>query len=325
MVKVRTAISGTGNTNLPFAMKLKAWWNGYDPRHYAVLRDAVGGDDDFDPAGPADAVDEGRIVFRGHSVEEGWPKARIELNELMWGKGHVTPGGDDYVKDLIVALGLSEENSVVELGAGLGGVSRYITRMTGAWVTGYEPDPVLAKEAMNRSNMAGLGKKAVIDHSPLLGIKTRKGTVNCVIAKETLFCVEDKRALFEIVRNMLQHEGQFLMTDFYARDPDNPDPAGRTWAQYEIVPVHLWSLDATTRCLEELGFEVRIREDISVDYRKRVVKRFKTLVDTIRDNETDVEQVSWAMAEGEYWARRVAMLEQGEVTVHRVYARVPLG
>ncbi len=312
--------------NGPWKARLQAWWEGYewvDPGAEAGDEDE---DDDLGPfrsggGGPAPEV---APVFEEHSITEGWTEARIKLNEKLWGEGFVSPGGEKVIIELIAPLGLTAEDSVVDLGCGLGGSTRAIAKATNAWVSGYEADKALAEAAMERATMAGLAKRAPVQNLELKAVNIRRRTIDCAFSKEALFAVGERKKLFQSIHKMLKIEGHLLFTDFFLARADAAGPATEEWSAHEPTRPVLWTVEDTSAALEGLGFEVRITEDITRPYQERVVKGFSKLLGMIQRPPVNLEFTSWAAAEAEHWARRVAVLESREVKVFRIYARLPL-
>src|SRR5690349_23629803 len=92
-----------------------------------------------------------------------WPRARIAVAEALWGEGFLLPGGGEEVVRLAKPLGLSTASSLLLIGAGTGGPPRHIAAELGVWVTGYEANPRLVALANERSQRAGLGRRAQVE------------------------------------------------------------------------------------------------------------------------------------------------------------------
>ena len=93
-----------------------------------------------------------------------WPSARISVAEALWGEGFLFPGGGAEVLRLAKPLGLTAASSLLLIGAGTGGPPRRIAAEFGVWVTGYEANPHLVALANERSQRAGLGRRAQVEH-----------------------------------------------------------------------------------------------------------------------------------------------------------------
>ena len=92
-----------------------------------------------------------------------WPSARISVAEALWGEGFLFPGGGAEALHLAKPLGLSAASSLLLVGAGSGGAPRCIAAEFGVWVTGYEANPRLVALANERSQRAGLGRRAQVE------------------------------------------------------------------------------------------------------------------------------------------------------------------
>src|SRR6056297_2504755 len=125
-----------------WAMQLRAWWGERAPGGRRAPPPAI-------PGGGGGASVNGRpaAAHNGHgrAAADLWSPARIAVAERVWGEGFVDPLSGEALRALVGPLGLDAAQSVLDLGAGLGGAARQIVRETGAWVTGLEPDPALAR------------------------------------------------------------------------------------------------------------------------------------------------------------------------------------
>ena len=297
--------------------RLHAWWEGYD------LLDSA---QETEPEAEVQETDLPKhdLPTQQNSVNKGWSEARVALNENLWGEGFLSPGGEDVIAEMIAPLGLTKEHSVVDLGAGIGGAARCISKLTGAWVSGYEEDEELARLGMERSTMAGMARKTPVVQCDLATLKIRRRTIDCAFSKEALFTVADKTRVFEAIHTMLKIEGHLLFTDLIAARDQSSAPATEVWAAHEPRPPALCRIDDVTATLEKIGFDVRITEDITDAYQERVIAGFSGLLARMKKPSQSPEITSWEIAETEHWARRIAVLDSGEVKIYRVYARVPL-
>ena len=296
--------------------RLRAWWHGHD---LPVEPPAEA---------PAAAVAPMPVVEAsadaGEPTIRGWPPMRQAVVQAVFGEGLITPGGEEAVHRLLKPLGLNERMTVIELGAGLGGVTRLMAREFKLWATGFEPDPVLAAAAMELSTRAGLAKKAVVKCQPLDRVDARAGTIDCMVAKESLWLVADKPALFAHLRRLLKPTGQISFSDFmHAGDPKAPDLLG--WAAGEPVAPHLLSSADYRKLLEDLKLEVRIMEDMTAEYSQAVLAAFAAHADHVKAHGAEPAWRAWVVTEGELWGRRLAALQSGALRVYRCYARATGG
>ena len=59
----------------------------------------------------------------------------IQVLELIWGSGYMSPGGEGYVLNLFEGLDLKDKK-ILDIGCGLGGPACYLAEKFGASVTG---------------------------------------------------------------------------------------------------------------------------------------------------------------------------------------------
>jgi cyclopropane fatty-acyl-phospholipid synthase-like methyltransferase len=289
--------------------RLHAWWEGAnEPARPSVAPAAV--------LPPAPAAEPPTIA--------GWPERRRQLVERLFGAGMVTPGGVGAVHRLTEPLHLTPAMTVIELGAGLGGIARLLAREAGLWVTGFEPDAELAAAAVDASAREGLAKRAVIKCVPFAGLDLRPASIDAVVAKEALFTVADKPALFARLRRFLRGGAQISLSD-YLRLGAPDATALRVWAAHEPVEPHLRSPQELRDMLERIGLEVRVMEDISADYRAAALAAFASMAQAMKGDPDAEVWRPWLVSEAEHWGRRLAALESGEMAVFRCYARMPGG
>jgi len=297
--------------------RLLAWWEGYE------YRPPPPEEEEAPPPAPAITASAEPFEALDAQAVRGWSDSRIALVQALFGDGFVSAGGEQAVRAMIKPLALDESMSVVEIGAGLGGVARLIAKETGAWVTGYEEDVALAAAAAEISTRLGLGRKAMVEQGCLTEARIRHHTIDAVVSKEAIYRVADKEALFAAVQKALKPGGQIMFKDFMLGERGGNGPALAAWTELEGRSLHFWEVDRTRAALKNLGFRVPIAEDVSDEYRHHVLEAFSELADMLRRGEVDEALRPWAISEGDLWARRVAALESGEVKVYRVYGNLP--
>ena len=180
------------------------------------------------------------------------------MTDRLWGEGFTTPGGAEYVIDFIQLLDLSEKKGLLNVGAGLGGPARAMTKEKGVWVTGLEALEELVEEGMERSVMAALARKAPITHFDPEEISLRERSFNAVVAFENFYTIRDKERLFKAFERCLLSDGELLFTDYVLPDDRAPNAKVKQWFAKESVRPHLWTVKRTMSFLSGLNFEVRV-------------------------------------------------------------------
>lgn len=289
--------------------RLHAWWEGEEADPSS---EAAGVDPDDTPSGEVDDGEGG--------MPRSWTAKRIEAVQRIFGKGQWHPGGEEYLAEVIKPLGLNSTMSVVEYGARLGSLSRVIATETGAWVDTLEREVALAEAAQELAKAAGLAKKAVVNTVPLEDADIRRGSRDAVISLETLYLEHDKKRLLLAVRNVLKPDGQLLLTDFVRKIEETVSPDIEVWAGFENIDPMLLTVAEQRKLLEESGFEVRVAEDISKDYSLRVASALVEFMNALSVNKPTQGMKAALLQEVELWARRVSILEGGDIALYRIYA-----
>ena len=288
--------------------RFHAWWEGYEfvPR----------------AAEPAAETPKSRAEPTLQPTTSGWPAPRLEVVQTLFGEGMIAPAEAGTLVKMIKPLGLNEKMTVIELGSGLGGLARVVATETGAYVTGFEPDAILAKMGMDISTKHGLSRKAAIKQAEVTVIDVRPKSVDAILAKEAMFTVVDKPTLFGAIRKALKPGGQLMLSDFMLAG-EAPGAAVEAWGAKEPQPPHMLSVPAMRTALEELGLQVSITEDVTAEYRSAAISAFANLAERMTSGEIGERMCPWAICEGELWSRRLAVLASGEVKLIRLYARLP--
>lgn len=302
---------------LSLRTRFNAWWEGYDPpaadsHEGGEARAAEGAAKP--PPRPTAAAGLNR---HGKPL---WTASRIEVSESLWGKGFTTPGGSDYVPYLVRPLGLNPAMSVLELGAGLGGICRTIAEKYGCWVTGLEGSPILAKLGMERSTMAGLAKQAPIQPFDPEHFQYDK-RVDAIICRETLFTIANKNQLFDGLEAQLKPRGQVLLTD-YVLDPSAKLEKLERWAAHEPQEPMLWTERDAAEAFAQRNLDLRISEDITDTHKTSILTALNVFTQKLSSLSMDKETKIHVLEEIELWARRVSVFDSG-LRVFRFYALKP--
>ena len=295
------------HAKIPFRLRFKAWWEGYDLELRRKEAEAA-------------ALDTGP---KGHEVHYETPKfdwetARIALVQEVWGPGFVGPGGEEAILNLVKPLGLDPAMSLLELGARLGGAARIMADHFGVWVTGFEADNRLVEAGMELSTMAGLTKKAPIKSFDPEHFEVQPKSFDCVFSRDFFFTIEDKDRLLKMIEFALKDRGQLLFTDFVTVEPGRSTPALEEWSAAEPETPHLWAVEDYAKALAALKFDVRITEDITEDLCKQVTSRWAGYMAGVDQAALDQEATSALVNEVKFWTRRVKVMEAGDLRAFRI-------
>lgn len=320
---------------IPFGLRLKAWWEGYDADELA-RRANLGQTSAPAPERAPKPVETTEIVatpLQGETsniTEEGelpidpWDQNRIDVAQLIWGRGFCGPGGPEYVVAMSKLLTLSPEMSMMHLGAGLGGPARTLAEHFGVWVTGYESSPSLVAGGNQLSTMAGMAKKAALALLDLTAEKPFERKYDRLLADNFVSLIANKLDLLRRIEDSMKPDGLALFTEFFmSNDSVLMAPEFRDWIANEpsrIMPItHAEFLQQLTQS----NYIVRVDDDISEDYVHLIDKAWagadKIVLD-LYNQPGQAHLVGIVLKEAELWSRRAQLIRKGLLSYRRILA-----
>ncbi len=251
--------------------------------------------------------------------ESAWSLQRIEVADRLWGEGCLWPGGTDEVVRVAVPLGLSAASSLLYLGAGTVGPTLRLAGELGVWVCACESDPLLAAIAGKRVLRAGvaLAKRATVQSwDPAMPL-FRPAAFHHALSIEALRGPHPA----EIVAAMcaaVRPGGQVAMVETVAPNALHAtDPDVAAWCRLERrdppVPGTAW----LTKPLAQLGFDVRVSEDVTARHVRLAVSGWKRFVREMKHERPPPRRAAATVAEAELWLRRIHLLRSGQLRVMR--------
>lgn len=313
--------------SLPFPVRLKAWWEGYDPdevRAYMRARNARRKSRQVaeEPRQPLPEVNPEDIEL----PFDPWDDNRAEVAQYIWGEGYCGPGGPEYIISMSKLLALSPEQSLLEIGSLLGGPARTLADKFGVWVTGYESSPKLAELAVEKSEMAGLAKKAKIHHYDPETVEEFNRKFDRAFAKEAFFTIENKARVLYLVEQYLKPSGLFLITDFViGSEAVFGKESYRDWRDAEIQRrrPYMVTAEQLAELCKKARFTVRVNEDVTETYLDLVNKAWAgadKVAEKIAKREDGDALLKTLLHEAEFWSHRARMLESGDLRLWRILA-----
>jgi len=249
-----------------------------------------------------------------------WPSARVGVAEALWGEGFLSPGGEAEILRFAKPLGLSEAASLLLLGAASGGPLRCLVTELGVWVTAFEANARLVELANERCARAGLGRRAQVKAWDTHAPKFTSHYFHHGLALESLRDAAPEPTL-SAVAQALKPGGQLVMVETVADLP--LDPADRmvaNWARLEHRGTDVPGELAITRVLGQLGFDVRIAEDITRRHLHQAIDGWRDAVQRLRDEKPTLRQTALLVSEAELWVRRFKLMRAGKLRVVRWHA-----
>lgn len=185
--------------------------------------------------------------------------ATIDLLELCWGAGWLSPGGSEDVADLLRGQDLSGL-SVLDIGVGAGGPAIALLTDFGArHVTGIDVEqPVLDRAAaLARAHGVAAGLDLRLVAPGLLPFADE--TFDAVFSKDSFIHIADKARLFAEIRRVLRPGGLCAFSDWCCGPPPYSD-AMTAWLG-NGMGFATTSIDEMRAELARAGFEVIEAQD----------------------------------------------------------------
>lgn len=249
-----------------------------------------------------------------------WPSARIGVAEALWGQGFLFPGGGAEVLRLTAPLGLSAASSLLLIGAGSGGPSRCIAAEFGVWVTGYEANKRLVDLANERSERAGMGRRAQVEIWDTLKPKFPRRYFHHGMAIEMLHGAKPDKVLTAVAL-ALKPGAQFVLLETVADAPLDPaDPMVATWARLDHRSADVPSEPEITNVLARLKFDVRIVEDVSRRHMQSAMQGWRIAVEAMASAPPALRQIGMVVHEAELWTARFRLMRDGKLRLARWHA-----
>lgn len=295
--------SGSETRIHKFRKHLHAWWEGYY----------------IDEPPDGREVPEPPPLSEEDKKNDKWSAERIKVAELIWGDGFTFPGGADHVLQMVKPMTLTSAKSMLDIGCGLGGATRAIAKTFGTWVVGMEASPALAAAGKQYSEMAGLAKKAPIQHFDPSTVEFPPKKYDAVCLRNVFSSLTDKHRLLEQVEKALRPGGSILVSDFAIGKPGASSSALSTWIAAEDHPQQLCMLEDFKREFDGLKLDTRVAEDMTAEFRGIVVQGWANLADILQGKQVEPGEAAALAKEIKLWQLRLAALDSGDLRVVRLF------
>jgi len=251
--------------------------------------------------------------------KDKWSVERIKVAELIWGDGFTFPGGADHVLQMVKPMTLTSAKSMLDIGCGLGGATRAIAKTFGTWVIGMEASPALATAGMQYSEMAGLAKKAPIQHFDPATVEFPPKKYDAICARNTFSNIADKTRLLTQIERSLRPGGSVLVSDFALQKMGAASASLTAWSSAEDHKPQLCTLDDFKRGFDALKIDTRVAEDMTAEFRGIVVQGWANLANILQGKSVDPGEATALAKEIKLWQLRLAALDSGDLRVVRLF------
>jgi ubiquinone/menaquinone biosynthesis C-methylase UbiE len=185
------------------------------------------------------------------------------LWEMLMGE-EIHVGGALETEILADKIGISNKMHVLDVCCALGGPARHLARKYGCKVTGLDATKKMFDEAIKRTEKKGLSHLISYEMADSLNMPFENEAFDIVWGQDAWCYVTDKRKLLYEAARVVKPKGIIAFTDWI--QVGNMSEAEWTSLNEFMVFPYMETLDGYQKLLEETGFEILEKEDLSWDF-----------------------------------------------------------
>ncbi len=294
-----------------FGERFHAWWEGYE------LEPGREADEHADEPSATTGASPENDRYKPVDRSSPWPDTRQKVAQLVWGDGFVGPCDGKSSIEMVQAMGLDASSNMLEIGAGVGGGTRAIAEQFGAYVAGWDLEPELAAEATIQAEVHSLELKAAVKPLDPDQVEFKPSFYVGALIQETLYRIADKKSFLAKITESLKPSGHMMISDLFFADDAATSEMDR-WRDGERSEAYGWQIDEARDVITKLSVDVRVTTDESDAYCARILDAWKNFVPTVGDHALGDDLALPSVDEAEFWARRLAAIQSGDLRVFRM-------
>lgn len=185
------------------------------------------------------------------------------LWEMLMGE-EIHVGGETETDILAEKAGINNTTRVLDICSALGGPARHLAKKYGCRVTGLDGTEKMLTEARRRTEEAGLSDMIEYKAGDAQEIPFQDGTFDVVWGQDAWCYVEDKNRLIKESHRVLKPGGVVAFTD-WIQVGSMSEKEWEDLNNFMVFP-YMETLDGYKDILNETGFEITEKEDLSKDF-----------------------------------------------------------
>ena len=162
--------------------------------------------------------------------------------------------------ELAKLAGITADNSVIDVGSGIGGPARFLAASHGCQVTGVDLSEPFVEAARYLTERTGQSDRVSFQTASALALPFDEGEFDVALLQHVAMNIADRPLLYAEIRRVLKMGGRFATYDVVSNggEPHYPVP----WARTPDTSFLLTSA-ATREAIEQAGFRTLLCQDDS--------------------------------------------------------------
>ena len=247
----------------------------------------------------------------------------LDLLQLLWGEGFLSPGGEDELVRLFEGSDISE-CEVLDIGCGLGAVDELlVTRFGARSVVGVDIDPSLIEGMRRRVARAALSDRIrgeKVDGGPL---PFGSSSFDVVFSKDSMVQIPDKRAIYAEVLRVLRPGGRLIASDWLRGGTGSYSPEMMEFFRLEGITYNMATLEESAAALRAAGFvdvQIRDRHGWYLDLAQRELEALQGSLRSVIVSRLGAERARHFIDD---WRQLVVVVKRGELRPGHLKASKP--
>ena len=254
---------------------------------------------------------------------ELYHRQMLDMLQVVWGEGFLSPGGPDEVARLIGTADL-RDRAVLDIGCGAGGIDIALVRNHGAgFVTAIDIEDTVLNCARALIAHAGLGARIGVVKVAPGPLPFPPGSFDLVFSKDSIVHIPDKHALMAEVFRVLRPGGWFIASDWLIGHDHAPSAQMAAYIAAEGLEFDMASTERYRDAMRSAGFIDVSTTSRNGWYREAARQELERLRGPLGAAAARIVGQEFVDQNILVWSRMVPVLESGEHCPTHLRARKP--
>ena len=243
--------------------------------------------------------------------------------ELMWGKGHLSPGGTDEVDRIVSEVDFSGKR-VLDIGCGSGGNALHLARTKPlAHITGFDVEAPVIEVASDRAREEGLESRVDFVRADPGPLPFKDGSFDIVFSKDSLLHISDKPAICAEMFRVLAPGGVVAVGDWMIGHDHEMSDDMKTYVAAEDLGFAMGSPKTYESAMKGAGFVDVRTVSRNAWYRDRAIGELADMKGRRYDELCAACGKEYIDYQINTWTLMIRVLESGEHCPSHLFGRKP--